>query len=305
MRGHRAAQMGNTSDCCLHCQAVGFLKPEEEAVISHVQLLVEEGAAASGEELQQPQASDGKRGKYVALLTSDANGRQLDVKPATATDESRKVRILESEPAEEKFVELRRTLTEGSLGLGLFVTPHLLVVQCIPNGMLYSWNQDHPGEEVRKGAAILDVNGVSGNTSEMFALLRSEAVLNVKFRQVSGMKLAIQDATVLGLELDPNTLEVQRVLDDGTIAQHNHSCIPGYHVAPGDVISGVNGEVFDKAEMLRVIREEADMTLTIARWARQETTGKGAANDTETDAADAAPDPGTATTPDPGGSEGG
>lgn len=172
--------------------------------------------------------------------------------------------LMDSEPPDERQIELKRTATEGSLGLGLLESPNHLVIRSISCGMVQSWNRAHPGERVRKGSVILDVNGSSGDSRAQLAKLQADAFINLKLRHVPSMKLQIAAGARVGIEVKPDSLEVQRVVEGGAIDMYNRSCVPGYHVAPGDVIVGVNGQS-GTWRTLQLIDEGAVKTLAVAR----------------------------------------
>lgn len=162
-------------------------------------------------------------------------------------------------------VELVRTEASHDLGVGLFVTPHALLVQSVAPGMLQAWNEANPDREVRRGSVIVEVNGSSADPKAILHALRYSKVLNIKLKRVSWLKVLIEKGSKLGMDVNCKTMTVQQVKETGSIDMHNRSCQPGYQMIPGDVIVGVNEISEDTDKMLDEIYLHDTLLFHISR----------------------------------------
>lgn len=162
-------------------------------------------------------------------------------------------------------IELVRTATLSDLGIGVFATPHALLVQNVAAGMLEAWNIAHPEKEVRRGSVIMEVNGSSGEPNAILHALRYSRVLNLKLKRVPRLKVLIEKGNKLGLDVHCKTMEVQQVKETGSIDIYNEACEPGYQMIPGDIIVGVNEIWGDADQMLDEIYAKRTLLFHISR----------------------------------------
>mmetsp|Transcript_57304 Transcript_57304/g.166289 ORF Transcript_57304/g.166289 Transcript_57304/m.166289 type:complete len:163 (-) Transcript_57304:239-727(-) len=54
-----------------------------------------------------------------------------------------------------------------------------LLVCAVGDGLVKSWNDEHPDEQIRKGDRIVEVNGVSGNIFKMVEECKKKEVLRM------------------------------------------------------------------------------------------------------------------------------
>lgn len=79
----------------------------------------------------------------------------------------------------EFAVSVRKPNDEAKLGLELSYCAGgaTLLVMAVREGLIDSWNREHPDRAVLKGTRVLEVNGITGNSRELFdTLIQSDAL---------------------------------------------------------------------------------------------------------------------------------
>lgn len=140
-----------------------------------------------------------------------------------------------------------------SLGMNLYVCPAHLCVQSVTDGMVKTWNLQNPGEEVKQGAVIIEVNGIKGDSQKIFDALRQDAVLKVKLLRVPSFNAIIDKTGPFGVDIGSTSMQIKHIKDQGPVEMYNRTCRAGYQLSPGDTIVSVNDITGDPTAMLREV----------------------------------------------------
>eukprot|EP00435_Cladocopium_sp_Y103_P021123 s1649_g5.t1 len=142
-----------------------------------------------------------------------------------------------------------------------------------PHGLVAAWNAAHPGCMIEPGDRLVSVNGLC-HPEVVMEHLSAEFSLRIVVEKKGGFagalvphsKFAVQlqragDGPMgFGFEVNPETLEVLNVADDGQVAQWNlwH---PFRAIVVGDRIVEINGEVHSARYEVLMESFQIDMTL--------------------------------------------
>jgi C-terminal processing protease CtpA/Prc len=143
------------------------------------------------------------------------------------------------------------TVHKSGKGFGLDISWHdgiTLLIGKVKDGPVADWNRREgriPSDTVMRGDRIIEVNGVSGSSSELLTALRNstEQTLRIKRLLEFMIVVASKEGETHGLDFDISPvgeLLVKRV-HRGLVAEANKIARSDNEIRPGDRIVAVNG----------------------------------------------------------------
>merc|ERR1712050_605851 len=107
-----------------------------------------------------------------------------EIKAHDRFDEVNRARILNIivRRPEEFVVNVQKGNDQSRLGLELSYCAGgaTLLLVFVSAGLIDTWNKEHPESMLEKGDRLVEVNGVSGNSKDMFQLLTQSDALELK-----------------------------------------------------------------------------------------------------------------------------
>lgn len=180
---------------------------------------------------------------------------------------------------------LKKTGRTTELGLDVTLRGDVILVDRVTSGVVAEWNRLHPQKALQAGDAIVSVNGLSGDSSSMMEVIRTQITLKVTVArggvgqaEEKSRRPAVRAAdfrvvvrkgpgnTNLGIDykMRGETIEVTRITG-GLIGTWNRAN-PKHDVLQGDLIVAVNGMAGDAQAMLEVIRTQPVLDLSLVSY---------------------------------------
>lgn len=124
-----------------------------------------------------------------------------------------------------------------TLGLGVSRHEEFLVVRELHVGISSAWNQKHPDRRICLGDLIVEINGESGDSTRLHALLAGERSLRLRFRRLLEFTAVLEPGDPLGLRMNSNDRILE--VEEGAVQAYNKVCPPGRMVFPGNRVAQV------------------------------------------------------------------
>mmetsp|Transcript_29415 Transcript_29415/g.51569 ORF Transcript_29415/g.51569 Transcript_29415/m.51569 type:complete len:250 (-) Transcript_29415:61-810(-) len=81
-------------------------------------------------------------------------------------------------------VKLRKSAANRNVGLDVnYGDANTLKVKKVKDGLVFTWNQENPDNEVKEGDYITEINGKCGDNMEMFDIVKKDDSLKILFNR--------------------------------------------------------------------------------------------------------------------------
>jgi len=237
--------------------------------VGRLQRSLTEGLREDGVRIEEP-TSIPEVLEPAANVAPAKQGEEEDAMADAAGQESDNEEFMES--ADDPFNVILEMTPGERLGAMLDVLDMktLRVVQVRAQGRLSAHNlRATVDKQVQAGQYIVSVNGKSGKSEELVEEMRRSRTWRLRFAQKKEITVSIEKSGPLCLDLQfekESDCIVIRKIGDGVVKEFNQRVEDEeQQVKVGDRITDVNGAGGTAREMLRAIRENTTLDLTIAR----------------------------------------
>eukprot|EP00930_Biecheleria_cincta_P059723 TRINITY_DN45448_c0_g1_i1.p1 TRINITY_DN45448_c0_g1~~TRINITY_DN45448_c0_g1_i1.p1 ORF type:complete len:754 (-),score=128.05 TRINITY_DN45448_c0_g1_i1:81-2342(-) len=145
--------------------------------------------------------------------------------------------------------------------LGLWTSQNVrhgtLDIDSIQEGVIQTWNNEHPSDKVFVGDRIVEVNGERGDLSRMLGAIKDASCVSLKLaRGEFPLEVQKKQGQLLGAWIfrtpDEQALRISAIQEEGPLKSWNDGH-PLDKAMPGDIITEVNGIRGDAALMAKEV----------------------------------------------------